>query len=599
MQKYNSRKEVPEEFKCDLTDYFKDEKDFNATYEKTIKLVKEIKKYVGCVNNPKKLYEFLKLETEISALWENMYAYAMLMDDLELGVSKNITMKNKVENLNTTISTSVAFFTPELLKLPKEEYDNLFVICPELREYKENLDKIYREKDHVLSKKEEVIISELASVINSYEDISSNLLNKQHNYGKIKIDDEKITISNNNYISLMRSSDEQIRKKIYLQYNKKIDEYSDTNASLLNNFVTMNNKVSKIRKFKDAWDANLFNLNLSDKVFKTLVSTTENNLEVLHKYYKIKSEILGVDKLRMYDLYLNPDKSNKEYSINEAQSIIRNALMPLGEEYIKKYDKVINDKHIDYCQYKGKRSGGYSIGTMLNDSRIMMSYNYDLDSISTIAHEAGHDINLQFISENNPLQYRSFYPIVAEVASLTNECLLSNYLLNNGTSKEEKLAALTNIIRVIVANLFGAVREGKIEQTMYNEVSKGNAITKEFMDKLTKKSLKKYYGESVKLDKYSKNSWVTMSHYYMDFYLYSYAICICVATNIADKIINKDQDMFNKYQEFLKAGYDKWPSELFAILGIDLEDPKVYENAINYFNNLIDKYYEIYNQEEV
>ena len=85
----------------------------------------------------------------------------------------------------------------------------------------------------------------------------------------------------------------------------------------------------------------------------------------------------------------------------------------------------------------------------------------------------------------------------------------------------------------------------------------------------------------------------------MDFYLYSYAICICVATNIADKIINKDRDMFNKYQEFLKAGYDKWPSESFAILGIDLEDPKVYENAINYFNNLIDKYYEIYNQEEV
>jgi len=429
--------------------------------------------------------------------------------------------------------------------------------------------------------------------------MSYNLLNKQHNYGKIKIDDEKITISNNNYISLMRNNNEAIRKKIYLQYNKKLDEYSDTNASLLNNFVTMNNKLSKIRKFKDAWNRNLYSLNLSDKVFKTLVNTTENNLQVLHKYYKVKSKMQGLDKLRMYDLYLNPDKTSKQYSITEAQAIIRNALMPLGEKYIGKYDKVINDKHIDYCQYQGKRSGGYSMGTMLNDSRIMINYNYDLDSVSTIAHEVGHDINLQFISENNPLQYRSFYPLVAEVASLTNECLLSNYLLNNGTSKEEKLAAISNMLRVIVSNLFGAVREGKIEQTMYNEVSKGGTITKEFMDKLTKKSLKKYYGESVKIDKYSKNSWVTMSHYYMDFYLYSYAICICVATNIASKILNGDKEMLDKYHEFLTVGCDKWPSEAFAVLGINLENSDVYETAIKYFDGLIDKYYEIYNQEEV
>jgi len=168
MQKYNSRKEVPEEFKCDLSVYFKNDKEFNETYEKTEKLVKELKKYIGCTKDSKKLYEFLKLETEIIALWENMYAYAMLMDDLELGNTKNITTKAKVEQLNTIICTNVAFFTPELLKLTQEEYNDLYIKCKELKEYKADLDKIYREKEHTLSEQEEIIISELSGTINSY-----------------------------------------------------------------------------------------------------------------------------------------------------------------------------------------------------------------------------------------------------------------------------------------------------------------------------------------------------------------------------------------------------------------------------------------------
>jgi len=145
--------------------------------------------------------------------------------------------------------------------------------------------------------------------------------------------------------------------------------------------------------------------------------------------------------------------------------------------------------------------------------------------------------------------------------------------------------------------LFGAVREGKIEQEMYKEVHKCGTITKDFMDKITKKSIKKYYGNAVKLDKYSKNSWVSRSHYYAHFYLYSYAICISVALNVASKILEGDKDVLTKYYEFMKCGSDKWPSETFKVLGIDLEDKKVYENAIKYFDSLVDKYYEIYNQE--
>ena len=600
MPKYNSRNEVPEKYKWDLTPFFKDEKEFDESFKKTKMLIGELKKYVGCTKDACRLYEFLKKEYETVALYEDLYVYSYLVNDQELGVSKSIERKGKVEKLNVDLINNTSFFEPELLMLNNEEYTNIFKTCKELEEFKFVLDKIYRRKEHVLSEREEIIVSGLINSMNHFDDMSSNLLNKEHDYGKVKLaSGEEVTIATNNYRFLMKNKDVNVRKKVYNHFNKKLEQYSGTNAMYLNSYVSMNDKLAQIYNFEDSWHSRLFDLNLSDKVFSTLISTTEKNVKSVQRYYKLKKHVLNLDELNAYDLNLELSDFEKEYSIEDAQVLIREALKPLGNEYLMKFDRIIENRFIDYCQYKGKCSGGYSFSTMLQDSRILMSFNYNLDSVSTIAHEAGHNVHHQFVNTNNPLQYREPGSIVSEIASLTNECLLSSYLADNGKSKEEKLSGLANILGVIVSNLFGAVREGKIEQEMYEEVHNGGVLTKEFLDKKTKESLKKYYGSVIKTDKYVSNGWITRSHYYMQFYLYSYAICISVATNIASKIIDGDKKMLENYLEFLKTGSDKWPKDAFAILGIDLEDSNVYENAITYFDNLIDKYYEILGEEEV
>ena len=599
MQKYNNRNEVPEEYKWDLTPFFKNDDEWEESYKKTSELIDELKNYVGCTKDANKLYDFLNKQIEAIALWEDLYVYAYLINDQELGVSESLIRKNKAEALETLLVGNTSFFAPELLSLNVKEYEQLFVDNSKLLEYKADLDKTYREKEHILTASEEKIVSEFVNAMNHYDDMSSNLLNSEHDYGKVKLDDgEVVTIATNNYRFLMRNKNVNIRKKVYNLFNKKLAQYSASNAMYLNSYVNMNETIAKIRKYKDSWNSKLFGLNMSDKVFKTLVQTTENNLKSLHRYYELKKEVLGLDVLHRYDLSLEMAKSDKEYSIPEAQKLIREALKPLGEDYLTKYDKIIKNRYIDYCQYKGKRSGGYSFSTVLQDSRILLSYNYNLDSVSTIAHEAGHNVHHQFVNENAAPQYRFVGSIVAEVISLTNECLLSNYLAEHGSSKNEKLAGIANMLVVIANNLFDAVREGKIEQEMYKEVRNGGMITKDFLDKKSRNSLKKYYGPAVKSDKYVSNSWVTRSHYYMNFYLYSYAICISVASSVANKILSGDNDMLNKYYEFMKLGSDNWAIDAFKVLGVDLESPDVYQNAINYFDELIDKYYEIL-QEEV
>lgn len=592
MIRYNNRGDVPEKYKWDLTSFFKDEVEFENTYKEIVKSVDKLKTYKGCTKDSNKLYEYLKLEVETTSIVEDLYVYSYLINDQELGIESSIIRKEKIERLLGVLNNNTSFFAPELLKLDKDEYNKLFDNT-NLLEFKFNLDYIYRKKEHILSEDKEIIVNDLVTAMNHYDDISSNMRNNELDYGKIKINNEKITIATNNFRSLMKNKDESIRKTVYKKFNKELDKYGSTFAALLNSYVSMNEKLAKIYNYKSSWDEKLFDYNISDKVYKTLVKTVENNLDSLHRYYELKSKIFNKDKLNVYDLYLDMVESNKKYTIEEAQDLVRESTKVLGDDYSSKMNKIFDNRYIDYCQYKGKCAGGYSFATINNDSRILMSYNDDLESVSTIAHEGGHNVNHQYLREFNPKQYVGNANINAEVTSLLNECLLSNYIVENAKTKEEKLMGLQNILGVIVSNLFGAVREGKLEEDFYKVVHKNGTITREYLDKITRRSLKKYYGDSVKLDKYSKNGWITRSHYFMNFYLYSYAVSISVASSIANKIINGDKEALDKYIEYLKCGTNMWPQEAFNVLGVDLEDENVYLDAIKYFDSLIDKYYEI------
>jgi len=591
MKIYKNRREVPEKYKWDLTDFFKDEKEFDKKLVECKKMIDSLKEYVGCTKSAEKLYDFLELEIKTISLWEDLYVYSYLINDQELGIKESLERKNKTENLNAELENNISFFAPELLKLTQSEYEQLFIDNKKLLEHKKNLDRYYREKAHILTENEEKIVSELINSINHFDSMSSNLLNSEHSYGKVKLEDgTEEVIATTNYRKILRNKNKNIRKKVYNLFNKTLDQYGTTSASLLNSYVSMNNSIAKIRHYENSWQEKLFGLNLTDKVFESLIKAVENNLDSLHKYYDLKKKALGFKKLNVYDLNLEISKSDKEYSIEEAQNVVRNSLLPLGDKYLEKFDQIISNRYIDYCQYKGKCSGGYSFSTLTKPSRILMSFNGIMDSISTIAHEAGHNVHHQFVNENNPLQYRSPSSLVSEVASLTNECLLSKYILDNSADNVEKRVGLENIMGVIVSNLYGAVREGKIEQEMYDTVFNGGMITKEYMDQKTLDSLKKYYGSSVVVDDNAKNSWITRSHYYMHFYLFSYAICISVAINVANEILNGNNEMLDKYHKFLSLGSDIWPMEAFKVLGVDLEDEQVYINATKYLDYLVDEY---------
>ena len=591
MSKYKSRSEVPEKYKWDLTDFYKNEDEFNKDLEEAKKRIKEEEKFRGCCKSGKTLYEFLKYDEVTECMIENLYVYSFIKDDEELGKKENINRKNKAMLLLNDYGNAISFFTPELLKLSQEDFNDLFKY-EKLNEYKFMLDEAYKNKGHVLSEKEEIIINELESAMNNFDDISSNLLNNEHNYGTVTIDGKEEEIHSTNLRKLLKNKNPEIRKEVFFKYKKVLDQYGGTCAALLNSYVKNNNVTSRLHNFKNAWDAKLFDYNMPQKAYDTLVDVVNKNYDSVRKYFDLYKESYNLKELHVYDLSLDLYPSTKKYTIEEGIDLIRNAINPLGDEYMECFNKIIDNHYIDYCEYKGKCSGGYSISTPDHDSRILLSYNDDLSSVSTIAHECGHNVHHQFVKKYNPIQYRNITTLVAEVVSLTNECLLSSYLANNGT-KEEKLAGISNILNVIDNNLFDCIREAKME-TEFNKYSEeGNAITKEYMNELDLKSLKEYYGDSVIIDDLANTGWIRRSHYYMNYYLYNYSFCVSVASANALKILSGDKDQLERYIKFMSLGSDIYPIDAFKVLGFDLTSKEVYETAIKYFDSLVDKYKQI------
>lgn len=596
MQNYDKRSDVEEKYKWDISVYFKSNDEFKKELNDVKKRIDEVSKYVGCTKDTNKLLEYLKLDIDLSIRIMNLEIYAMMLSDSDLNESEPIEFIGYTDELSTNYSVLNAFFEPELLSLSKKDYEALFKDGI-LDEFKPYLDNLYRYKEHHLNEGEQKIVSTLTQTLGNYSNMSSGLLNNNHNYGKVIMEDgEEVELLSTNYRKIMKGLPREKRKEVYEQFFKVIDQYASTSAGLLNSYVKTQNNKSLIYKFDSAWDLKLFNQKLSNKVYDALVNACVKNKDIINKYENIKAKVLGVDKLMPWDAPMELYKLDKEYSIEEAQDICLKAINVLGTDYIDRFKTLIDNRAVDYCRYKGKCSGGYNVSSLGKKmSHILMSFNGDLDSVSTLIHEGGHYTHHTYIYDNNEPIYRDHSPVICEVASLTNECLLSNYLLENGT-KEEALAGLANIIGVIMSNLFGAVQEGDMEREFYNYSLNGGTLTKDYLYDLTEKSKLKFYPDK-KLDhEYQKCSWINRSHYYMFFYLFSYAICISVASNISSELLNGNKDMLDRYKKFLSTGSDVNIMDTFKILNIDLEDERVYENAINYFGSLLDQFDKLYEE---
>ena len=586
---YKTREEVPEKYKWDLSKRYKNAVEWKKKNSEIKNKIKEFKKYDQHIfDSPDKFYEALESKAQLSMEVVSNYCYTMLVLDEMLENDEAVANYKLAEETYSLYQSSVSFFEPEILSNYEkiEMYINRY---PKLEKYTKYLDDIIRMKDHILDTKEENIIGQLSGIMNTFDNTNNTLLNSEIDYGEVIDEDgNQVQITTNNMSKLLKSHDRKLREEVYNKANKARAQFKTTLANQLSGSMQYEHKIAKIRNFKDVMDMIFFNEDIDINVNKTLYEVVENNLNIFQKYLSKLKSTLSVDELKSYDLRVNPYESKKVYSIEEMQDLILKSLSVLGYNYTDVLNKAFKDKWIDYCGYKGKTSVTYCLSTYGDDPNICAHLHGSMEDVSTLAHELGHAINSYFMFRNNYYHEAEHTSILAEITSLTNEVLLTNYIINNSNDELEKKAYIFRMIDTIQNNLFDACLEGELENIVYEKLNNSESITANLLSQITLDLKKKYYGDIVTVDDYSSNSWIMRSHYFSPFYLYQYAVSVCCACYIGSKIIKNEDNMKEKYLEFLKAGNQKNTVETVKMLDIDLLNKDVYNEAIKYFNSLID-----------
>ena len=592
------RSEIQNKYKWDLTPIYKTEDDWKKDYEEVKNEIEKVKDFKNTfLKDGQELYKFLEYDEKVSRKLEKLYYYAHLNYDSNTLDEKYKVMNNMVTDLFSKYDELSSYVTPEILKLDKEKLDSFYKDEPRLKDYKFNIDDIYRFKEHTLSEEQEKILSNLSKCLSNPEETYETLTDSDFDYEYITDENgKKVKFNESNYSIFIKSKDRNVRKKAFEMLHEKYASYKRTITSTYKGEVETNVVTAKIRNYDSAIKASLYQDNVDESVYNNLIKVVNNNLDVLYKYYDIKKNILNLDELHMYDTYVNIIKeSNKKYSFDEAKKIVINALLVLGDEYNSILSKAFEEKWIDIYHSKGKRSGAYSSGNYDVNPYVLLNYEGTLNDVSTLAHELGHSMHTYFSCHNNPYQYSSYRIFVAEVASTVNELLLANYMLKNSNNKEEKLTIINHILDLYKATLYRQTMFAEFEKITHEKRENGEVLTSDLLSDIYYNLVKKYFGDNVVCDDLIRFEWARIPHFYYNFYVYKYATGIAAASYIVDGILNKKEGALEKYIKFLKTGGSMYPIDELKIAGVDMNDENVILSAIKTFENYLNEFIEIYN----
>ena len=462
------RCDVENKYKWDLDRIYKTEEEINSD----IKLVKEksndILKYKGRLcESSNTLCDALKLYYELSRILDKLVVYSNMKYHEDMSLSRSKITVSKIDKLNDEVAAKLSFFSPEILKEDKSLIDKFVEENEELKQYKFTLDDLFTEKSYILSEEKEGMMARLGEVFNNPTDIYETLDAVDVSFKNFEVDCKTYPLNQSNYTVYLRDNNRKIREKAFHSFYETYDNLKNTFAGIFYGNIKTNFFISNERGYKSPLDMYLKGENISEDIYNKLIDKVSERINISHKYIDLRKKVLNLDELHMYDIYVPLVDLNKKYTFEDSLEIVKKALAPLGETYIKDLNSLINSNCIDVYHNKNKQTGAYSWGSYDTLPYVLLNFEGTFNDVSTIAHELGHSMHSYYSKNNNPYQDFQYTIFLAEIASTVNEILLNKYMFNNSTTKDEKKFYLNNLLEMLRTTLIRQTMFAEFEKDMY------------------------------------------------------------------------------------------------------------------------------------
>ena len=580
--------EIKENVNWDLTCIFENEDERLKAIEDFNKYIEEIRSFQGKLNNLDNVKKYYELKVEACKLHVKIYCYAMLKFHQDMGNNDNSKLYKDAVSLGAKYAENISYSVPELIQNSKEDLVS-WANNPEMKEYKRNLERIIKDKEHVLSKESEELLASYSEVFGAVENAYDVFTTTDFEFDNVENDKgENLKMSHGLYSKYLAGKDRVLRKNafeaMYKPYKQNINTITELYLARVKEFAI----TARIRKYKNSIDMASQNDDSKEDVYYTLVNSVNENLSLNHEYLELKSKLLENElddgKMHLYDVYRNSFEEEEEnVSYEDAKNIVLDALSIMGEEYISKIKEAMDNRWIDVYEKDNKRTGAYSMGVYGVHPYVLLNFINSSRDISTIAHELGHAMHSYFADNTQNILNSDYTIMVAEVASTVNEILLANYQIKNTEDKAKKAFLINEQLDMIRATLYRQTMFAEFEQIVHNKIENNQNLSSDDLNEIYYNLVKKYFGDSTVCDDYIKYEWARIPHFYSNFYVYKYATGITSAIVIAKNIMNGKPGFIKQYIEMLSKGGVEDSLDLLKSVGVDLTKKETYDIAFDYF----------------
>lgn len=587
-----TRDEVPTAQTWDLAKIFVDDNAWEEAVKKIKAKLITTEPFIGhLADDAKTLLAATKVILEITREIEKIYVYASMKSDQDTANAKYLGYSTKASALWAQASAAIAFFEPEVIAIDEKQLASFLATDQELAEYTMFFANITKARGHVLSPNEEKLLAGASDIFSASENTFGVLDNADLKFGVVQDEDgNDIQLSNGVYARHLESTNRAVRKQAFETLYASYEQFQHTFASTLSQHVHGHNYLARVHNYNSARESALAGNNIPEAVYDTLVAQVNQHLPLLHRYVTLRKKLLGVEELHSYDLYTPiTGEASLTFDYQAAQAEALKALKPLGDDYLAIVQEAFDNRWIDVTENKGKRSGAYSGGAYDTNPYILLNWQDNLDNLFTLVHEMGHSVHSYLTRHNQPYQYGDYTIFLAEIASTSNENILTDYLLKTQNDPKVRAYILNHYLDGFKGTVFRQTQFAEFEHWIHEQDANGEALTADAMSDFYADLNQRYYGATLVADPEIALEWSRIPHFYYNYYVYQYATGMSAATTLAHNITTGVPGAVDAYKTYLKAGNSDFPINVMKQAGVDMTAPDYLKEAFAVFEQRLNE----------
>ena len=538
--------------------------------------------------------ECLDLRADLYQRVDRLSLYANEFYAEDTGNAAGLELGQKAEILSAHLEQGSAFFNPEILGLGAKKISASLAADKSLAIYRQPLDDVLRMQAHTLDAKGEALVANFGLIANSAPSIYGILSNADMPWPKVTLSDGKeVTLDQSAYTKYRAVANRDDRKKVFDAFWGKWHEFERTFGVIFYEHLKKDAVDAKVRHYPDSITMALDANKIPVAVYNTLIEQTNANLPTLHRYFKLRAKMLGIQNMAYHDIYLPLVGGDFKYPIEQGNALMLAAVKPLGDTYVKALETGVNGRWMDVYPRPRKLSGAHMAGDAYQvHPFILLNYNDDYESVSTLAHEWGHGMHTYLANQTQPFVTAKYPIFTAEIASTTNEAFLLQHMLAVSKSDDERLLYLGSALENLRGTFFRQAMFAEFERDVHARVDRGESLTGEAVTKIYGEILRRYHGDKdgvVKIDDVYATEWAYIPHFYNSFYVFQYATSISAGSLFAQSILKGEPGARERYLKVLSSGSSAYAYDMVKAAGVDLATPAPYQAVVAGMNRIMDE----------